>query len=252
MNPGLSLEPMLASVSASAPFSLAAAVAGTGGSHQISRLPGGIFDQGVLPCCVSCALSSAMEVALPEQLSLAPLFHYHVTRFDNAGAADDGSLVFESGMGTLLNQGICQKRLHDLPLDGASALARPSDDAFRDGRSRALRRVGKRAPWEQPTGISNAVWIRDRLNEDRPVIVGFQLPQSYPGSFLDTQHRWADPNGMPLSGKGHCVIAVGYTDGLGFRIQDSRGPETFDRGYWWMGYAIVDSPIFQGAYCLLT
>lgn len=253
VNTGLALEPVTAAPPPAAPLALAAAVASSFGSHQISVLPRGIADQGtVVPCCVSCALAGAMESLHADWPALAPLFHYYATRFENAGADFDGSLLLDSGMATLLVQGICRRELHDLPFTPESAAKRPSAAAFADGGARVLARMGRRVPWLEPGGLSKAAWIREQLDQDRPVILGFSLPRGYPDGFLDADRQWLDANATGVAANGHCALAIGYSDARrAFRIQDSLGAGRFDRGCWWMGYTIANSSVLQSAFSLI-
>src|ERR1035441_9935000 len=98
---GLALAPLTATVSPAAPIVLSAAVAANPKSYEIATRPRCVIDQGSLLCCVSCALASAMEATNPYWPAMAPLFHYYVTRFENAGADTDGSLHLDSGLATL-------------------------------------------------------------------------------------------------------------------------------------------------------
>src|SRR6185437_342623 len=111
-NQGYALPPISPLVSAGAPILRAAVVDGSPGIHELSNKARSVIDQKDLPCCVSCALSSAMEVLDASTPSLSPLFHYYVTRYDNGGANSDGFLNLDDGLGTLSNNGICSRTLH--------------------------------------------------------------------------------------------------------------------------------------------
>ena len=248
---GLVLPAATASVSPAAPFALASAIAANAKSYQIASLPRTVFDQRDVLCCVSCALASAMETINPAWPELSPLFHYHVTRYENAGADADGSLLLESGVATLGMQGICRQDLHAFAFDAGGAAAAPSPTAYDDASTRVLRRSGIRSRTLLLTGTSIAAEMREQLDQDRPVVAAFRLPAGYPDSFLNPQIQWDDST-APLAANGHCALIFGYNDfRRAFHIQDSRGRDRFDAGCWWLGYDVVDSRILQNAYSLL-
>jgi hypothetical protein len=252
VNQGYALPAMTPSVSTGAPILRQAAIDGTPGIHELSNKARSVIDQKDLPCCVSCALSSAMEVLDSSVPTLSPLFHYYVTRYDNGGANDEGFLNLDDGLGTLSNNGICSKALHSPPFTKAGAATKPSAEAYADALTRALGRRGVRLRYTLLGGPSMVVAIREELAQDHPVVIGIQLPVGYPGAFLNSRLEWLDPQNPPLSQSGHCVLAVGYNDiRTSVHIQDSRGSSVFDSGLWWMGYRIVDSGVVQEAYSLI-
>jgi hypothetical protein len=192
-----------------------------------------------------------MEAINPSWPQLSALFHYHVTRFENGGADVDGSLTLDSGLSTLGMQGICRQDVHTSTFDAAGAAAVPSQEAYDDASTRVLRRSGLRSRAVQLGGPSIAAEMRDHLDQDQPVVAAFRLPAGYPDSFLNSQMEWADPS-VILGANGHCAIIIGYNDARGaVHVQDSRGRARFDSGCWWMGYAVVDSSILQGAYSII-
>src|ERR1700730_4328135 len=98
---GYALPPMIPTVSEVAPIIRLAAIDGSVGAHELLFRPRSVVDQKDLPCCISCALSSAMESIKPNVPPLSPLFHYYITRFDKGGADADGFLYLDDGLETL-------------------------------------------------------------------------------------------------------------------------------------------------------
>jgi hypothetical protein len=243
---------MTASLSPAAANARGAAINANYSSYHIPVKPHSVVNQGKLPCCVSCAISVAMEVIHPEWPSLAPLFHYYVTRYDNGGADPDGFLVLDSAIATLTDQGICRLNLHPLPYTIDAAAKKPSPEAYADGLNRRLLRKGFFFQYEQCLETSRVAWIRERLRKNFPVVVGLRLPNSYPDKFLDNTFSWQDPEPSRFSpGSGHCVVVLGYDDlRYALRIQDSLGKGRFDGGCWWLGYRVVDSSMVQEVYSL--
>jgi hypothetical protein len=250
-NTGYAIPTITPTVSPAASGVLGAAVLANPSSHALLATSRVIFDQKDLPCCVSCALSAAMEVRNPDWPELSPLFHYYVTRYDDLSANSDGFLSISDSLASLSASGICAKSQHSPPFTSAGATTKPTTPAYADGRNRTLGRRGFRRRYSFAAGPSKAAWARDQLARNYPIIIGIRLPMAYPDGFLNRQFEWRDPN-MPLSNSGHCVLAIGYNDARqALRIQDSRGPKSFDGGRWWMSYGLLDSSVVQEAYCLL-
>ena len=251
-NQGYPLSSITPAVSEAAPIIRQAAIGATLGIHELRSRPRSVIDQELLPCCVSSALSSAMETIDPKTPTLSPLFHYYVTRYDNGGADSDGFLYLDDGLSALTNEGISRRDLHSPPFTTGGAATRPSAEAYADALTRALGRRGMRLRYSPLGGPSKVAAIREELRQDHPVVLGIQLPMGYPNSFLNSRFEWIDPDNPPLSSAGHCVLSLGYNDGRTcIHIQDSHGDAAFDQGFWWMGYRVVDSSVVQDAYSLI-
>jgi hypothetical protein len=252
-NQGYALPAITQSVSVVAPIVRSAAIDATVGTHELRVRPRVVIDQRGLPCCVSCALGSAMEAMDAVAPPLSPLFHYYVTRYDHGGADADGFLYLDDGLDTLTNEGISRKELHSVPFTPTGAATRPCLEAYADGLTRALGLNGLSPRYMQLAGLSRVAAIREELSKEHPVVIGIQLPVGYPESFLNSRFEWLDPNNPPRSLAGHCVLAVGYDDSRTcLHIQDSRGSGIFEKGLWWMGYRVVDSSVIQDVYSLTT
>lgn len=256
-NQGYALPAMTATFSRRAAAEIRAASVGRADTiYEIPAASRGVLDQDKLPCCVSCALGSAMEILNPSWPALAPLFHYHVARFEEIGVSDgEGFLNLPNALATLAKTGICSKDLHGDPHGAFYTDEGAREKVSNDARIDAFGRRGR--SYLPVDGPSKAVWICEQLRQNRPVVIGFQLPISYESSFLDSSSAWLDPSSS-LSSAGHCVLATGYNDHLGgpakgaIHIQDSHGTGRFAEGRWWMGYRVVDDPkIFHDAYSLV-
>jgi hypothetical protein len=253
VNQGVASPPIIRSVSPAAGLVLAGAIAATPGSYELPFRSRSIVDQQELPCCVSCALGAAVEVLNATWPPLSPLFHYYVARYVDGGANPAGFLFVEDALNTLVVKGICTHDLDSVLFTDAWAATQPTAAAYTDAQARSLSQTSVRPWYQQALGVSNAAWIRDQLNQNHPVIVSFQLPMTYPDTFLDQNFEWTDPNKFAASDSGHCVLVTGYNDARRtIHIQDSHGTGKFDQGRWWMGYGIVDSPQIQAVYCLLS
>lgn len=233
----------------SAPFVRQAAVTANPAIRSVGA-PRRVVDQSNVPCCVSCALSGALEVLNPAWPALAPLFHYYITRFEERGADGLGVPFLDAGLSALRDHGVCAETLHVREFTESDAGNPPSIAARLDA---GHRRPAGRFWFRTLSGPSWSAAIRDELREGHAVVIGIRLPVGYPGGlFLDARHEWTDPNRPALSSTGHCVLATGFNDArTALRIHDSQGAARFDRGGWWMGYRVADFGAITEAFSIL-
>ena len=252
LNSGYALPASPGTISPAAGSVRAAAVAANPSSYQLPAQSRSIVDQHDVPCCVSCALGTAVEILNPSYPPLSPLFHYYVTRYEAGGADPDGSLVLTSALGTLATRGICSARLHNPPFSPAGAATVPTPEARADGQSRALVRRGVRRRYMAAAGPSRAAWTREQLANNHPVVIGILLPQGYPQAFLNSKYEWLNPDSAKASTSGHCLAVVGFSDiRQAVHVQDCRGNVAMDGGRWWLGYRVLDSSFVLEAYSLI-
>lgn len=248
---GFALPELPARVSNAAGAARAATIPADLGTHEL-RLPRPPVDQRQVNCCVSCALGAAMEIISPGKPSLAPLFNYFITRFERGSADAEGNLDLASALVALTTRGLCRTDLHRVAFDELGVRTQPSESAFADGKTRALRMRGVQARFMKASGPSRAVWAREQLRQQRPVVIGLSLPQPYAQAMARSREfAWMDPE-IARTSLGHCVLATGFNDARrAFHIRDSRGESAFDRGYWWLGYRVIDSESVQSVYSIV-
>lgn len=251
LQPGLALRAITPTVSPAASYVRASDIAANPGAYQITVRPRSRPNQLELPCCVSCSLTAALETLNAQTPPLAPIFHYHVTRYNHSGADASGEIFLADGLATLTNDGVCRLDLHNQPFTEEGARTTPKPSAYIDALTRALGVANLQLHYQQAEGPSRVAWARTQLRLDRPIVISFVLPSTYPDSFLNDRFTWLDPNRFSRARNGHCVLAFGYDDARqALHIQDSMGPNKFDQGCWWMGYRVVDSPLVQDVYSL--
>jgi C1A family cysteine protease len=77
----------------------------------------------------------------------------------------------------------------------------------------------------------------------KPIVAGIDLPAAYEKAMVR-----ASTDGGRL-GPSHAVAILGYRDSEhAFIVQDSRGPDWFLGGQWWMPYAFAESGFVYRAY----
>jgi len=205
-----------------------------------------ILDQKQVDCCISCAITTCVEVLYPQYEQLSPLFHYYETALHFQGRAprvNDG-MEIDQGFRILTSVGICLFSLHPAPFDDAGVTMAPSPAAETDGKKRAMPPlpVTYVSPYKAiPLGLDPVNSVKEALAGGKPVLAGIHLTANYGAVKL------MDP-GSP-TGLRHAVAVLGYSDAeASFIIQDSRGRDWAQGGQWWLPYGILASPntiVFQ-------
>jgi hypothetical protein len=201
-----------------------------------------VRDQLSLESCVSCAAAAAMEARDARAPVLSAMSHYRLARVERRFGSREGRLTLTEGIATLESSGISSERLHDAPMTATGFEQPLSADATAEALRHRLTRRGLFPAYELIGAASRVIAIRRHLKAGRPVLMGFTLPREYPHAFLEPGHIWDNPR-IDFAPDGHCVVVIGFDDvKQALRIQDSRGMHArFDKGCWWMGYAVADS-----------
>jgi len=203
--------------------------------------PRGFVDQGELECCVSCALAATVEVLYGDP-PRAPLFHYHAVR-----AGHLVGMTIEDGIAALRRAGICDQPRHPAPFTPEGARTAPSAEArreaggWRDTRLRTSESIT--GPLPQLFDPQREVEWKRTLAEGRPILIEFELTEAY-GPGLKRLDR-------PGKGTGrlHAAVVIGYEDReRAFIVHDSRGPEWFVGGQWWLPYEVALTPLVRRAF----
>jgi hypothetical protein len=195
-------------------------------------------DQRDVPCCVSIALTAAMQFVGSTPL-LAPLFNYFLSRL-NSAVIDDIEIAdaFRSAM----NRGVCSEGFHKLPFDTASALLAPSVDAMADALSRRLVPAAGKPSFGR-VKVEEAQW-KAAIESSVPVLMGFFMSPEYEKILQGTMSILNSPTSRL---NGHACLVIGYDDGpQEFTIRDSRGPGVGVTGTWQLPYSrLAEGFIFE-------
>lgn len=225
-------------------------------SSQRPRLPDSLAvrDQGNVPCCVSCAIVSAMEVmgivAFKSGVGRKPLALSVTHHFRRArGSRGFGDMTVERGM--------------SVAEDGIVAVSPPGDPSTRLTRARVanaappprdvprarIKRRGRRVPAFKSITHSANAWVK-WLQQGHPVIIGLRLPpfeefseqvKKHPANRLD-----CESDSGPAR---HCVVATEFSDGS-FRILDSFGSNHGEGGHWWLPAACLRRRVVARAWVI--
>jgi hypothetical protein len=224
--------------------------AGEAPPKRVLRHPFPVRDQGAVPCCVSIAVATCMEVLdaqTGQAVELSPLYHYWFARTNPESLSLlDPRSAFQTAVAT----GICTRVLHDPRFDEAGAAARPSDEAIEDARQHRLIDYDRRTLRRRYSLITGDAVDAGRRAVARgyPVLIAMWATSSYHS--LEHSRRHGSVPAEPSS-EGHAVVILGYNDDLeAFLIKDSRGPAWGHDGYWEMPYAVTRSRLIYEAWVL--
>ena len=207
--------------------------------HDVS-----VVNQGLtVPCCVSVAVTTCLEV-LDHELPgtrLSFMYNYYWARRDRRYLSE---LDIRQGMNAAITHGICRITFHNVPLNKEGALIRPNTEAIADGKTRCIKFNNHWLRWayERFNNSGRVDAWRFALASGFPVVLGFDLTSAY-DNIPDTNNTHAFPENEAAYG-GHAVVAMGYDDQWqngAFYIRDSRGSQFGDNGYWWLPYELAES-----------
>jgi hypothetical protein len=222
--------------------------------HFLPIHPRAVVNQGPdVPCCVSCAFTTAMETLDANWPQLSSLYQYWTAR-SLAQVSNSPSLrelTLEEGQVPLSTKGICDLTFHPAEFTATGAARPPSDAANRDAEKQRLKTnfVGTLPVPRRRMITPNEANLKTELLANRPVILGFRLPADFEELLSGNNNRWLSEAVQPKTPPtGHAVLVCGFDDGeRAFCVQDSRGNGFGECGKWWMGYRIVNSRFAQAA-----
>ena len=217
-----------------------------------------VIDQGrIVPCCVSIAVTTCLEVLdINARTPLSFMYNFYWARSSQSTLS---SLDIRQGLNAAATYGICVKALHDVSLDRAGAIIKPSYAADVDAMKRRIAFDPAIQNWEyEHFEIANRVacW-RNAIQQGAPVIMGFDVTSAYK-NIINTNNTHTVPVNDVASDK-HAVTVMGYNDGHqngsiadgAFLIRDSRGAGFADKGYWWLPYELVETHLVADSWTVI-
>lgn len=218
-----------------------------------------VIDQGtIVPCCVSVAVTTCLEVLDKDaQSALSFMYNYYRAR-QNPGSL--GVLEIRQGLAAAASYGICIKTLHDVSLDRAGAITRPIPKADEEAKTRMIAFDSVVLTWayERFENNNRIDGWRNAIRHGAPVIMGFDLTSAYK-NIPHTENTHTRPEN-DVGTDGHAVTVMGYDNdhdngslGRGaFFIRDSRGDGFADKGYWWLPYDLVETHLIVDSWTVLS
>lgn len=198
-----------------------------------------VRDQAEVPCCVSCAVVTAMEIigrANERQEPRSPLFNYYKTR---RGSDVLDPISIRAALRSAERHGVCPEALYPAgngpsgPFASPDALARPTGAASRAARK--FRLVDVDPDWNTlgyyklGAGGLASKW-RSALSRGVAIVVGFYATEAYQAILRGESTSISDVS-VDRGDDGHAVAVIGF-DGSWFTVRDSRGASLGDSGHW--------------------
>jgi len=212
--------------------------------------PSVIVDQQDIPCCVSCAIATCVEILNPGCEQLSPLFHYFMFNSTQYRGQPEsfGGMTLGDGLNVLSEYGICIHRYYSVSFTKQGVQTPPDETAIADA-------LARRMPFDNNREVGSYVSLsdNDRVNEwkkallgNRPILIGFFETDQYDSGMSHLQGN-LNPD------KPHAVAVLGYCESeCSFLVQDSQGGRfNFkNKSQWWLPYNMVESVVVEQAYVI--
>ena len=257
---GSGLRPANPARSRSNPWEITGALSGQLPSRIELPHPFEPWNQALLPCCVSCAISVCMETLDARDgvaRRLSPLFNYWFARpFRDTLSAVEVQRALRSAS----THGISPPSHHPVDFTREGARREPSADAIEEAKQLRLRYFPEDDDdhTELYFDLSNPTEVADWL---RPLAAGFPMIVGFrPGaSYWELREQGREVLSTSAGGNDfHAAVAIGYDrNALGpkngaIRIKDSRGAQFGMKGEWWLPFELVQSGFSDEVWVLTT
>lgn len=223
-----------------------------------------IIDQGKdVPCCVSIAVTTCMEV-LDKTLEQPLSFMYNYYRARNKHNRLN-RLEIRQALDAASEFGICTKSLHNVSLDKEGASKPPSKKADSNALKRSIA-ISPYSTWsyEHFENSDRVDLWRNAIQIGIPVIMGFSMTKSY-DEIPHRNNTHIRPKDEKETG-GHAVTVMGYDDNYNnhehdeslskpgaFLIRDSVGNiYPGNNGCWWLPYELVKSHLVTDSWAIIS
>lgn len=215
-----------------------------------------IKNQGEIGACTVFAVTSIFEYILKknsnEQHDLSESFVYYNVRHVEGNETVDTGSSYQDVIKSMGIDGICSEQLHPYTKELS---AKPSDDAYQDGKSRRIIKA--------LNVIIEEKSIKSAIQEGYPVAISLKVYNSFSSTTFSGKGSNVKSSGFVVypsddeivSGEFgyHAMVIVGYIDETKhFVVRNSWGKEFGDNGYCYIPYSyICDSDLNRFA-CIVT
>lgn len=197
-----------------------------------------VYDQASLGSCVAnsiCGLCDFLRIkANKEPQYPSRLFLYYTVRELEGTVSIDSGASLRNGIKAVNLKGLCDDSAWPYIIEKFTD--RPTETSFIEAElHQAL---------EYQRVSQNLTDMKSILSEGYPFVLGFSVYPTLYNITPESDYTLKFPEaGSNLLG-GHAVLAVGYDDNKGaFRIRNSWGEAWGDKGYFWIPYEYLASPM---------
>lgn len=217
--------------------------------YGISQLPASVdlrtkmspvVDQGDLGSCTANAIASGLKEYFNLKtggalIRLSRLFLYYFERELEGTVGEDSGAELRDGMKVLQKTGVCPEVFWPYVIQIFD----------RQPNQKAVKRA---APYKINAyrRIKDLAELKAALAEDRPVVFGFEVYESFEADEVARTGILPMPDESEQLLGGHAVLAVGYDDQKGWVIaRNSWGEAWGDRGYFYIPYEVFDKLVMD-------
>jgi C1A family cysteine protease len=202
-------------------------------------------NQGDVPCCVSSAIISCMEILddiKPPSEMLSTLFHYYNSRSEKNKLEN---LDIRTGIKAAVKHGVCPNNFHDYSITKDNAFITPSEVAYNEAKKRKIETYDKnnKIQYYRISTYGNLALWKSALYKKKTIAIGFWKTEAY-NKIINRETDTHDDVKNLKSDSGHAVAVIGYNDRKkAFIIRDSFGQHIGDNGHWFLPYDLLDSDL---------
>lgn len=213
-----------------------------------------IEDQGNIGSCTGNAIAGQIELIGRKggkTLDVSRLFIYYEERVLEGSVRYDAGAYIRDGIKVTYNKGAPLESLW--PYATNKFATKPPTAAYNDALKRKVTGYQK---------CTNFAAVKNALAAGNPVTIGFDVYDSFEGSWGDIPHGQTGSGMMPMPNKnteqllgGHAVCIVGYDDTLNggrFIVRNSWGTSWGDNGYFYMPYGVIQDASMSSDFWLIS
>ncbi len=212
-----------------------------------------------VPCCVSCAITTAMEIIDAKKGSvteMSELFHYYLSRINKYRLS---AIDFRQGFQTAVDHGVAPREYHPYPkfrvspMKRKDALEPPSQDAIEAAENYkiAFDNVIKVFRYHSIPSFDRTEFWKAIIQKQNPVIFAFYMTEAYSNITPENPYHGSIEGMTSRPSNGHAVVVIGYDEQIkSFLIKDSRGASFGKEGSWWLSYSLVETNLVMESWVI--
>lgn len=218
-----------------------------------------IEDQGNLGSCTGNSIAGQIELIdrkNGKNLDVSRLFIYYEERVLEGTVRFDAGAYIRDGIKVCYTKGAPLESLWPYAINKWAT--KPTTAAYTDALKRKVTGYQR---------CANFAAVKNALAAGNPVVIGFDVYESFEGAWGDIPHGQPNSGMMPMPNKfteqllgGHAVCIVGYDDTLPvpgrsngrFIVRNSWGTNWGDNGYFYMPYDVIKDTTMSSDFWLIS
>lgn len=208
-----------------------------------------VYDQGDLGSCTANAIGAAIEYdQLKENKAWdfmpSRLFIYYNERAMEGTVHEDSGAAIRDGVKSVNTHGVCKEIL--CPYIPSKFTVKPSEQAYKEAIFHKTLQYAKL----DNTKIND---LKKCLSGGLPFVFGFTVYEYFESPEMAKTGILKMPGPKEQNLGGHAVMCVGYDDAKkAFMVRNSWGPNWGQKGYFWMPYEYMTSPVLASDFWVIN